>query len=213
VPLVVRVLRNAGSAAVLERVVVATDDRRIMEAVARAAGEARMTPPELPSGSDRVARIADELENEGERFDVVVNLQGDEPFLPPQAVDAAVEALARDPKADVATLVVPLAEEARARPEVVKALVDREGIAVDFTRRDPADGQAERHLGLYAYRREYLARFVGLPPSPRETAERLEQLRALEDGARIRAVRGNWPGLGIDTPADLEEARRRVAAN
>jgi 3-deoxy-manno-octulosonate cytidylyltransferase (CMP-KDO synthetase) len=210
-PLVVRVLEGPGRAKGFDRVVVATDDERIATAVTEAGGESRLTPGDLPSGSDRAAFTARLLENEGEQFDVVVNLQGDEPFLPPEAVDAALDVLART-GADIATLAAPLAPGDRDREQVVKVAVLGER-AREFSRdadRLPA-GEMRRHLGLYAYRREALDRFVGLPPSDRERKERLEQLRALDDGMSIAVAVGDWPAFGVDTPEDLDEARRRLA--
>jgi len=207
IPLVVRVLRNSGRASSLDRCLVATDDERIADAVRAAGGGAVMTPAGLPSGSDRVARAVDAVEAEGFRYDVVVNIQGDEPFLPPEAVNAAVTALEMHAEARIATLAVPLPSEDRVRPQVVKVLLDKAGRARDFTREDPGPG-ALKHLGVYAYRRDYLERFIGLPVAPREAAERLEQLRALADGAVIAVAVGGWPAFGIDTPEDLEAARK-----
>jgi len=215
-PLVVRVLENAGRAASLDRVLVATDDPRIAEAVRAAGGEARLTSPELPSGSDRAACVVRELAVAGEVYGVVVNIQGDEPFLPPAAVDAAVRLLQGDPGTHLTTLAAPLAPGDGPRPEVVKVVLTGDGRAREFTRASPPPGSVPsrrlfRHLGLYAYRAGYLERFVSLPQSPREIAERLEQLRALEDGAVIRVAVGDWPAFGIDTPEDLERARSRLA--
>jgi len=209
---VVRVLEQALGASSLDRVLVAADDPRILRAVAAAGGEARSTPVGLASGSDRAAFAARELAAGGERFEVIVNIQGDEPFLPPEAIDAAVALLGANPTTAVATLGTPLDPEALHRPDVVKAVLDPDGRAVDFLRTPPEAGaRVVRHVGLYAYRARYLERFVGLRPSRRETVERLEQHRILADGAEIRVAIGSWPVLGVDTPRDLEEARRRLA--
>jgi len=197
--------------------VVATDHEEIVRKVKEEGGEVRLTPPELPSGSDRVAWLTQELEGEGNQFDLVVNIQGDEPFLPGEAIDRAVQRLEREPEGDMATLAVPAASEAAEDPNVVKVVVDGEGWALYFSRaRIPypwAGGEVPlQHVGLYAYRRPYLARFVTLAPSGLEKAEGLEQLRALQDGARIRVEIGNWPVLGIDTPQDLARAEARLQA-
>ncbi len=219
-PLVVHVVERAREASVLDRVVVATDDDRIARAAAAVEAEARLTPAGLPSGSDRVAWVARELAGEGERFDLVVNLQGDEPFLPGAAVDTAVGLLREDPGADMATLAVPAGVGETGDPDVVKVVLDRRGRALYFSRapipyRRGDDGFGARplkHVGLYAYRAGYLERFVHLPVSGLERTERLEQLRALEDGAVIAVAVGAWPALGVDTPAHLAEAERRLAS-
>ncbi len=218
VPLIAHVLANARAARRLDRILLATDDERIA-AAARAVGvEAAMTPPELPSGSDRVAHVAARLSSEGERFDAVVNIQGDEPFLPGEAIDRAVDLLEADPEAAIATLAVPAAASDRANPNWVKVVLDGTGRALYFSRAVIPFPRAEgprarwlRHAGLYAFRAAYLARFVGLPPSGLEETEGLEQLRALEDGARIAVAVGDWPVLGVDAPEDLAEAERRLA--
>jgi len=217
-PLVAHVIGNARRAERLDRVLVATDDPRIV-AVAREAGvEGFLTPPELPSGSDRVAHVVEQLAWAGEPCDVAVNIQGDEPFLPAAAIDRAVELLAADPEAAIATLAVPATREERANPNAVKVVLDGRGRALYFSRSTiphPRNATPRarwlKHVGLYAFRAEYLSRFVALPPSGLEEAEGLEQLRALEDGARIAVAVGEWPVLGVDTPEDLAEAERRLA--
>lgn len=217
-PLVAHVIENAHAARRLDRLVVATDDERIAGAARAAGAEAIMTPAELPSGSDRVAHVARSLAGAGEIHDVVVNIQGDEPFLPGGAIDRAIELLAADPEAAIATLAVPAAAEDRANANAVKVVLDARGRALYFSRatipypRHPSPrARWLKHVGLYAFRAEYLGRFVGLPPSGLEESEGLEQLRALEDGARIAVALGEWPVLGVDTPEDLAEAERRLA--
>jgi 3-deoxy-manno-octulosonate cytidylyltransferase (CMP-KDO synthetase) len=205
--------REAGS---LARLVVATDDERIGNVVRAAGGEVRLTPSGVASGSDRVALVARELEREGESFEVVVNLQGDEPFLPGQAIDRAVSLLEEDAAAAVATLAVPVAREEAERPDVVKVVVDGRRRALYFSRARipyPREGDASplKHVGIYAFRRSYLERFIALPPSPLELAEGLEQLRILEDGAGIRVGVGDWEVLGVDTPEDLVRAEAHLA--
>ncbi len=212
-PLVVHTLEAARAARRVSRVVVATDDERIAAAVRAAGGEAVMTSPDCASGTDRVAEAAARLPGE----DVVVNVQGDEPEIEPAALDALIEALEADPRVEMGTLAAPLGDpEEAARPSVVKVVMDGRGDALYFSRapiphrRDPAGPAATlRHVGVYAYRRAFLARFAALPPTPLERTESLEQLRALEHGHRIRVVRVARAPAGIDTPEDYEAFVRR----
>lgn len=222
-PMVEHVYRRALGARTVGRAVVATDDERIARAVRAFGGEVRLTNPAHPSGTDRVAEVA-----RGEEAPVVVNVQGDEPLLHPDDIDAAVRPLLAGNPPEMSTLAVPLAgPEDFLDPNVVKVVAGRGGDALYFSRapiphpRDalgsapaaPAglrEGWAGlsprplKHLGLYAYRREYLLRYASLPPTPLERAERLEQLRALEDGARIRVVVIGRDSIGVDVPEDLE---------
>jgi len=195
---------------------VATDDERIAGVVRAAGGEARLSPSDLPSGSDRAAWVARALEEEGDRYDVVVNLQGDEPFLPGDAIDRAVALLDEDPEAVASTLAVPVPAAEAEGPDVVKVVVDGRGRALYFSRARIPYPRGERasalqHVGLYAFRRAYLERFVGLPPGALERAEGLEQLRILEDGEPIRVGTGSWAVLGVDTPDDLVRAEAILA--
>ncbi len=177
-----------------DEVIVATDHERIAQAVASFGGRAVMTSPDHPSGSDRAAEVV-----RGRPWvRVVVNVQADEPDLDPSDVEALIAGLG---DARMGTLVHPdLGEEEQRNPSVVKALVDADGFASDF-RREPTPGGL-RHLGVYAFAREYLLRYTSLPPSAREKERRLEQMRALDDGVAIRAVRARTKGIGIDTPQD-----------
>ena len=198
-------------------VAVACADEEIADAVRAAGAVAVMTDPSLPSGSDRVHAALAVLDPQG-RYDVVVNLQGDLPTIPAVQLRAVITPLS-DPAVDIATLVAPIltAEEA-AMPSVVKAACafDR-GRAVSpalyFSRAAiPAgEGPLWHHIGIYAYRRAALARFVSLPESPLERREKLEQLRALEAGMRIACARVEHAPFGVDTPGDLERARRELA--
>ena len=215
-PMIVHVWRRAVEAGI-GPVAVATESPAIAEAVARAGGEAVLTRPDHPSGSDRVFEAAERLDPQ-RRHDVVVNVQGDLPTVDPRAIAAAVAPLA-DPAVDVATLAAVITRpEEEEEPSVVK-LVGSEVApgrlrALYFTRaRAPfGEGPLYHHIGLYAYRRPALERFVGLPPSGLERRERLEQLRALEAGMRIDAVVVDDVPLGVDTPADLERARALMRA-
>jgi 3-deoxy-manno-octulosonate cytidylyltransferase (CMP-KDO synthetase) len=211
-PMIVRVLRQAEKAAVGE-VAVAAGDAEIVAAVQAAGGRAVMTDPDLPSGSDRVLQALKRLDPDG-RCDVVVNLQGDMPFVAPSVLSACLGVLAAEPGCDIATAIAPEASPAdRTDPAVVKAVVslaagDPRGRALYFTRSALyGDGPIWKHVGLYAYRRDALVRFCAAPPSPLEQREKLEQLRALELGLSIWAAVVDETPISVDTPADLEAAR------
>ncbi|HVT25229.1 MAG TPA: 3-deoxy-manno-octulosonate cytidylyltransferase [Rhizomicrobium sp.] len=209
-PMIVCVWRQA-VAADIGPVVVAAAEPEIVAAVEGAGGRAILTDPDLPSGSDRVFAALKAVDPAG-RHDVVVNLQGDLPALDPAQIRIVAEALG---DADIATLAAEIDDPAdRTNPSVVKPVVAWEpdglsGRALYFTRASApsGDGPLFHHIGLYAFRRESLARFVSLPPSPLEKREKLEQLRALEAGMTIRVARVDSVPLSVDTPADLEKAR------
>jgi 3-deoxy-manno-octulosonate cytidylyltransferase (CMP-KDO synthetase) len=193
-------------------VAVATDAQEIAAAVRNAGGTAVMTHSNHASGSDRIFEAIQSLDPEG-RHDVVVNVQGDLPTIDPDAVKAAVTPLL-DPAVDIATLVAEIVrEEEKTEPSVVKMIGSEIAPgrfrALYFTRATAPTGEGPlyHHIGLYAYRRRALQRFVSLPPSPLEKRERLEQLRALEAGLRIDAVLVADVPLGVDTQDDLERAR------
>ena len=214
-PMIVHVVERAVAAGV-GPVVVATDSARIHAAVEAAGGRAVMTRADHPSGSDRIFEALQAIDPDG-RFGIVVNVQGDLPTLDPADVAAAVRPLA-DPAVDIATLAAEIVrDEERTNPNVVKVVgspvADRRLRALYFTRATApfGDGPLFHHIGLYAYRRAALARFVALPPSPLETREKLEQLRALEAGMRIDVTVVDSVPLGVDTPADLDAARAILA--
>ncbi len=211
-PMIVHVLDRAREAAI-GPVAVACGDPEIVDAVRASGGTAVLTDPSLPRGSDRVHAALAELDPQG-RHNVVVNLQGDLPTIPPAFIRAVLAPLS-DPAIDIATLVAPITndEEAQA-PSVVKAACAFEqGRAVSpalYFSRAPipwGDGPRWHHIGIYAFRRQALARFVALPESPLERRESLEQLRALEAGMRIACARVAHAPFGVDTPADLDRAR------
>ena len=205
-------------------VVVATDDERVATAAREAGLAAALTSPELPSGTDRVATVARERD-EG----IVVGLQADEPFVDPGDLAALVRVLADDPGAALATLARPVTRlEEYLDPNVVKVVLDEQGRALLFSRapipwpRDAGGGGFPpralpdppplAHVGVYAWRREALLSFAGLPPAPLELVERLEQLRALAAGWAIRVLTARGESLGVDTPADLARAAALLAA-
>jgi 3-deoxy-manno-octulosonate cytidylyltransferase (CMP-KDO synthetase) len=216
VPMIVRVLRQA-EAAGLGPVVVAAGEGEIVAAVEVAGGRAILTDPDLPSGSDRVYAALEKLDPE-RRHDMVINLQGDLPALDPAQIRAVAAALTQS-QADIATLAAQITDPAeRDNPSVVKAVVawntgGQLGRALYFTRATAptGDGPLFHHVGIYAYRRDALARFVGLPPSPLELREKLEQLRALEANMSIAVARVDSVPLSVDTPADLAKAQQFFA--
>jgi len=215
-PMIVHVWRRAVAAAV-GPVVVACGEQAIADAVIKAGGHAVMTRADHPSGSDRVYEAVQAFDPEG-NFNAIVNVQGDLPAISPDAIRAAFEPLT-NPDVDIATLVVEITDEAeRHNPNVVKAVValaegQKIGRALYFSRAavPTGDGPLYHHIGLYAYRRESLARFVSLPVGVLEARERLEQLRALENGMRIDAHLVDTVPLGVDTAADLERARHLLS--
>jgi 3-deoxy-manno-octulosonate cytidylyltransferase (CMP-KDO synthetase) len=216
-PMIVRVLRQAEKAEV-GPVAVAAGDPEVVEAVERAGGRAVLTDPALPSGSDRIMAALEALDP-GQRFDTVINLQGDMPFVDPQVAAACAEVLAREPECDIATVVAPEASPAdRSNPDVVKAVLALAegasmGRALYFTRSTLyGDAPVWRHIGIYGYRRAALNRFTAAPPSPLERREKLEQLRALEMGLRIDAAIAASAPISVDTADDLEAARAAVQA-
>jgi 3-deoxy-manno-octulosonate cytidylyltransferase (CMP-KDO synthetase) len=216
-PMIVHVLRRAIEAGI-GRVAVATDGPEIAAAVKAAGGEVVMTRADHPSGSDRIFEAATTLDPQ-RKAEVVVNLQGDFPTITPATIRAVLPPL-DDPAVDIATLASEIhTEEESVNPNVVKAvgspITAQRLRALYFTRATApfGDGPRYHHIGLYAYRRAALERFVRLPPSPLEQQEKLEQLRALEAGMRIDVTIVDTVPRGVDTPADLETARQILAKN
>jgi 3-deoxy-manno-octulosonate cytidylyltransferase (CMP-KDO synthetase) len=214
-PMIVHVLRRA-EAAKIGRVAVATDTPEIADAVRSHGGEVVMTRADHPSGSDRIFEAMQILDPAGEA-EIVINLQGDFPTITPDTIRAVLPPLG-DPAVDIATLASQIhSEEEDRAPSVVKAIGSLVGPrrlrALYFTRATApyGDGPRYHHIGLYAYRRAALERFVRLPPSPLEQQEKLEQLRALEAGMRIDVIIVDTVPRGVDTPADLETARQILA--
>jgi len=214
-PMVRWVYEAASRAPSVERVVVATDDERVAQAVAGFGGEAMMTSPAHPSGTDRVAEVARRIGAE-----IVVNVQGDEPLLDPHVVEQLLAPLLAEAAVVMSTLCTRLRDEGEWRdPNVVKVVRAANGDALYFSRAPiPHPREATplaacpvyKHLGLYGYRANFLERITALPPSPLERIERLEQLRVLEAGYRIRVVETAHDTIGVDTPDDLERVRGHV---
>jgi 3-deoxy-manno-octulosonate cytidylyltransferase (CMP-KDO synthetase) len=212
IPMIVRVLRQAQAAAI-GPVAVAAGDIEIVEAVRAAGGLAVLTDPDLPSGSDRIVAALNEIDPAGDH-DVVINLQGDIPFLAPSVVEATARLLADQPSCDISTVMVAEADVAeRGNPDIPKVVASmapdgRSARALYFTRSVLyGDAPVWLHHGVYGYRREALLRFTAAPPSPLELRERLEQLRALELGMSIWAAVIDEAPISVDNPADLERAR------
>jgi len=210
-PMVQHVVERTRQAHLLDEVLVATDDARILAAVQAFGGKACMTSPAHPSGTDRIAEVVRDL-----ACDLVVNIQGDEPLIDPAVIDRAVAPLAADAAIPMGTMGRPMGLAEAGDPSKVKVVVDRQGFALYFSRspiphlRDGAPAAAKPyllHIGLYVYRRETLLRLAALAPTPLEERERLEQLRALEHGIRIKVVETEHESFGVDTPADLERVR------
>ncbi len=201
----------------ITRVAVATDDDRIFEAARAFGAEVYHTDPAHTSGTERVAEVAARLPEAA----IVVNVQGDEPFIEPEAIDLAILPLLEGSTAPVCTLKTPLSSSKQAaNPNVVKVVTDRAGRALYFSRaclpfvREAEDAAGLiyfKHLGLYVFQREFLLRFPSLPRGPLEKLEKLEQLRVLENGYSIQVVETPYDSLGVDTEEDLAQARRRAA--
>ncbi len=195
------------------RVVIATDDPRIAQEGRRFGAEVALTSPDHPSGTDRVAEVA----AGAPEADLVVNVQGDEPLIDPAAIDDAVRPLLDAAAPPMATLKKRITEPRDLQdPNVVKVVTNLAGDAIYFSRslipfpRDGGPAAHFKHIGLYVYRRDFLLRYPALPVGPLERAEKLEQLRALENGYSIRVVETDYDSIGVDTPEDLERVRRLV---
>ena len=225
IPMIMHVVERASRARLVGRVIVATDDQRIADAVRRDGAEARLTSP-AASGTDRVAEVAASLE-----AGIVVNVQGDEPLIEPSTIDSAIEPLIDDPELQMSTTSEPIVSvDDVFNPTVVKVVTDARGFALYFSRspipyirpiegltletslrRDPALlSNYRKHSGLYAYRREFLKQFARMEPSPLERLEALEQLRAIENGINIRVVRVAHRSVGVDTEQDYERVKRMI---
>ena len=213
-PLIQWVVERARKAKRLTSLLVATDDERIRQAVLPLGIEVAMTRPDHPSGTDRIAEAV-----AGRKADVVINIQGDEPMIDPGLIDRLAEAMAADPAWDMATAAAPIAAAGDlGNPAVVKVVWAKDGRALYFSRsviphlREKGSGGAGgeplywRHIGIYAYRRVFLDRLVKVPPCPLEEAEKLEQLRALWLGGRIKVLQAKEAGVGVDTPEDVARA-------
>ena len=208
------VFERAKQARYLSHVIVATDDERIADAARSFRAPVRMTRSDHPSGTDRVAEVAS-----ADSADLIVNIQGDEPLIDPAAIDAAILTLLDDEDTAMGTLMKRIDDPAEiANPNVVKVVTDLSGRAIYFSRSPipyvrtdgpyPQPVTCFKHIGLYVYRRDLLLAYSDLPVGPLEQAERLEQLRALENGHSIRVVETEYESLGVDTPEDFERVSK-----
>lgn len=220
-PMIQWVYERSCRADLASGVLVATDDERIAQAVKRFGGEVVLTRADHPTGTDRLAEVAAGLEAE-----LVINVQGDEPLIEPSMIDQVIQPLLEDSTILMGTLCTPLSGvEEFVDPNVVKVVCDQRQMALYFSRapipypRDYftnleanwAQCQAFKHIGLYAYRREFLLRYPGLPQTPLEKLESLEQLRALENGVGIKVVQTSHAAVGVDTPEDLDRVEELLS--
>jgi len=213
-PLIEWVYRRAADIRGAGEVVVATDDRRIADAVASFGGNVVMTGAAHATGTDRVAEVAKNRD-----FPIVVNLQGDEPVFDPSTVEALVDVLALESESDIATACHPIrSEEEFNNPNIVKVVLDGHGRALYFSRSPIPNGvwqseqaAAYRHVGIYAYTKESLLRFTSLEPSTLEKTEKLEQLRALENGMTIRVMVTDQLTMGVDVPGDVKKVEKELS--
>ncbi len=222
-PMIQWVYERTKRSALVQRVIVATDDERILNAVRSFGGEAAMTSPAHATGTDRIAEVA-----RGLNCDLVVNVQGDEPLIRPEMIDQAIAPLRDDPSIPLGTLCKKITDRAEAfDPNVVKVVADEKGFALYFSRapipwnRDqwagtnrfgdlPLAGTLYKHIGLYVYRRDFLLRYAGMAQSALENIEKLEQLRALERGYKIRVIVTEHESFGVDIPGDLGKILNRL---
>ncbi len=216
-PLVQHVWERCRRAKRISRVIIATDDMRIAEAAFNFGAEVALTSSDHPTGSDRLAEVAARLRGVAR----IVNVQGDEPTIEPRLIDRLVKEMEQNPRAEMVTAATTFADaDAVQNPNNVKVVADRLGNALYFSRRAiPFDRDGEggvvplHHLGIYGYRRKFLLRFVKWKPTPLEQSEKLEQLRALEMGARIRLIVTRHRSIGVDSPEDLAAAERTLSGS
>jgi len=228
IPMVLRVVRRARQVKSIDRVIVATDDQRVYDCVSSAGEEAMITRRDHRTGTDRLAEVAEKLDS-----GIIVNVQGDEPLIVPATIESAITPLLADASILMSTTSEPIESTGDLLdPNVVKVIVDRDGLAISFSRnpipfpraavlehgsiQKALEAEPEllklysKHTGLYVYRRRFLLKYAGLTPTPIEQAEALEQMRVLEYGFKIKVVRVTQPSIGVDTPEDLERVRRMV---
>ncbi|HYE75973.1 MAG TPA: 3-deoxy-manno-octulosonate cytidylyltransferase [Blastocatellia bacterium] len=228
-PMILHVVERAKEVAAIDRVIVATDDERVWKAVNDAGEEAMMTSADHQTGTDRLAEVASKLDAE-----IIVNVQGDEPLIEPTIIESAIAPMLADDSIVMATTCEPIDSlEDVLNPNVVKVVVDNAGFALYFSRQPIPFPRAEvnqygslaealkanpallklyaKHTGLYVYRRDFLLKYAGLHTTPLERTELLEQLRALENGYRIKVVKAAHRSIGVDTPEDLARVRQLMA--
>lgn len=216
-PMIQHTYESACKSKLLNKVVIATDDERIADIARKFSAEVYMTPSEINTGSDRIAHVAKKIRD----CTIVVNIQGDEPFIPGRMIDQAIEPLLFDKNVKISTLVKRINSNTELKsPSVVKVVFDYENYALYFSRstipfvRDGKNVSAKfnmttfyKHIGLYVFRKEFLLKFTALEPTELENIEKLEQLRLLENGYKIKVVETELDSMAVDTPADLNRAR------
>ncbi len=214
-PMIEHVYRQAAKAKLPQEVLVATDSEAVVAAVTAFGGKAMLTRADHPTGTDRLAEVAQAYPD----VDVIVNVQGDEPMIDPAIIDRLAQAFVDEPQLVMATMKTPLSEEDYHDPACVKVVCDLEGYALYFSRslipyprNKPEDLAVYKHVGIYAYQRDFLLHYAALRPTPLERAESLEQLRALENGYKIKVLASDFQGVGVDTPEDLARVNALLAA-
>ena len=207
VPMICRVYDRAAKAKLIAKVIVATDDERILKAVKEYGGEAMMTRADHPTGTDRLAEVASAFDD----VDLIINVQGDEPLIEPSLIDDLISLFNVDTDLQMATVSTELKEEAEINnPNNVKVISDLNGYALYFSRsiipypRNVGKSKVYKHIGIYAYRRDFLLKYAKMSPTPLEQSESLEQLRALENGYKIKVLKSDNQFIGVDTEEDLE---------
>ncbi len=206
-PMIVRVYERALQAKIPSEVIAAVDDERVFEAVKAAGGNAVMTKKDHPTGTDRLAEVALKCED----ADVIINIQGDEPLIDPQIIDDLAQQFIDDEDLQMATVKTPMNEDEKAEPGNVKVITDKNGYALYFSRslipypRENTGVTVYKHIGIYGYRRDFLLQYAKMEPTPLETTESLEQLRALENGYKIKVIATDKHFVGVDTKEDLQK--------
>lgn len=206
-PMIIRVLERVIKAKNIQGVIAAVDDERVLSTVKEYGYNALMTSPHHQTGTDRLAEVALEYED----VDVIINIQGDEPLIDPDLIDALAKEFHLDENLQMATVKTLMDEEEADNPNSVKVITDQDGYAIYFSRskipykRENTDLKYYKHIGIYAYRRDFLLKFASLKSTPLEESESLEQLRALENGYKIKVLESNKQFIGVDTQEDLEK--------
>lgn len=210
-PMIQHVYEQAGKAKKPAEVLVAVDDRRVYDAVVGFGGKAVMTRKDHPNGTSRLAEVAGKYPD----ADVIINVQGDEPMIPPEIIDRLAEAFEKEPDLKMATMKVRMEESEYDDPSAVKVVTDKNGYALYFSRSlipypRHKDGffKVYKHVGIYAYTRDFVLEYAAMAPTPLEQVESLEQLRVLESGCRIKVLESDFKGVGVDTQADLDAVNK-----
>lgn len=204
-PMIVRVYERALKAQIPSEVIVAVDDERVFKAVEAAGGKVVMTKKDHPTGTDRLAEVAQKFPD----VDVIINIQGDEPLIDPSVIDELAKQFIENPELNMATVKTPMQEDEKNEPSNVKVITDKDGYALYFSRsiipypRNDVGVQVYKHIGIYGYKRDFLLQYATMQPTPLEQTESLEQLRALENGYKIKVIATDKHFVGVDTKEDL----------